>query len=181
MGYYVYVEGAQVAGPDANRDLSQAIAKRYGLDAQGLCSRLDAGRFCVKSDVELNVAQSFAKDLASLGARCNILDRDGKPPEPTPAVARRGQILVLCSAGLHSAWQNEDSVPRKAILISWVAAGLTCGLPKNQRDAVLEFLPRLQRELRPERAHIVPDNFDWLFESDYEPQWPETFLPSHSV
>ena len=101
--------------------------------------------------------------------------------EPTPAVARRGQILVLCSAGLHSAWQNEDCVPRKAILISWVAAGLTCGLPKKQRDAVLEFLPRLQRKLRPERAHIVPDNFDWLFQSDYEPQWPESFLPSHSV
>ena len=34
--------------------------------------------------------------------------------------------------------------------------------------------------LRPERAHIVSDNFDWLFESDYEPQWPETFLTSHS-
>ena len=72
-------------------------------------------------------------------------------------------------------------MPRKAILISWVAAGLTCGLPKKQRDAVLEFLPRLQRKLRPERAHIVPDNFDWLFQSDYEPQWPESFLPSHSV
>ena len=32
------------------------------------------------------------------------------------------------------------------------------------------------REVRPERAHIVPENFDWLFESDYEPKWSETFL-----
>ena len=95
--------------------------------------------------------------------------------EPTPAVARRGQILVLCSAGLHSAWQNEDTVPRKAMGTSWVAAGVPCGLPKNQRDALMDFFPRLREQLRPDRAHIAPDQFDWLFESDYEPKWPETF------
>ena len=106
----------------------------------------------------------------------------GVPPwterEPIPAVARRGQILVLCSAGLHSAWQNEDTVPRKAMGTSWVATGVPCGLPKNQRDAVMAFFPKLQSKLRSERAHIVPDNFDWLFESDYQPKWAETFLPS---
>jgi hypothetical protein len=99
--------------------------------------------------------------------------------EPTAAVARRGQILVLCSAGLHSAWQNEDTVPRKAMGTSWIAAGVSCGLPKNQRDALMDFFPRLRRQLRPDRAHIVPDHFDWLFESDYDPRWPETFPPSH--
>jgi len=106
----------------------------------------------------------------------------GVPPwterEPIPVVARRGQILVLCSAGLHSAWQNEDTVPRKAMGTSWVATGVPCGLPKNQRDAVMAFLPKLRSKLRSERAHIVPDNFDWLFESNYQPKWAETFLPS---
>jgi hypothetical protein len=99
--------------------------------------------------------------------------------EPMAAVARRGQILVLCSAGLHSAWENEDTVPRKAMGTSWVAAGVPCGLPKNQRNGLIEFFPKLRSKLRPDRVHIAPDHFDWLFETDYEPKWPETFLPSH--
>jgi hypothetical protein len=97
--------------------------------------------------------------------------------EPTAAVARRGQILILCSAGMHSAWQNEDNVPRKGMGTAWVAEGVACGLPKNQREGLMDFFPRLGSKLRPERAHIVPSDFDWLFESDYEPKWPETFLP----
>ena len=98
---------------------------------------------------------------------------------PTPAVARRGQILVLCSAGLHSAWQNEGPVPRKAMTLAWAAAGVSCGLPRAQREGVMAFFPELRRRLRPDRAHIVPADFDWLHESDYEPKWPETFLPGH--
>ena len=98
--------------------------------------------------------------------------------QPVPAVARRGQILILCSAGLHSAWQNENTISRKAMGTSWVATGVSCGLPKNQRDAVMSFFPKLRNKLRPDRVHIVPDNFDWLFESDYQPKWEETFLPS---
>ena len=42
----------------------------------------------------------------------------GQPWEqrrPTAMVAKRGQVLVLCSTALHSAWQNEDSVTRKAL------------------------------------------------------------------
>jgi len=96
--------------------------------------------------------------------------------DPVACVARRGQILVLCSAGLHSAWQNEDTVPRKAMGTSWAADSVACGLPKPQREAVMSFFPPLREKLRPERAHIVPENFDWLFESNYEPKWPETFV-----
>ena len=99
--------------------------------------------------------------------------------DPSPAVAHRGQILILCSAGLHSAWMNEDDVPRKAMGTSWVATGVSCGLPKNQRDAVMDFFPRLRSKLRPDRTHIVPDTFDWLFESNYHPKWTETFLATY--
>ena len=99
--------------------------------------------------------------------------------EPTPFVAKRGQILILCSAGFHSAWQNEDSVPRKAMGTSWAATGVSCGLPKAQRDNVIDFFPKLRSKLHPDRVHIVPDHFDWLRESDYTPKWPETFLPGH--
>lgn len=95
--------------------------------------------------------------------------------EPVAQVAQRGQMLILCSSGLHSAWQNEDTVPRKAMTTSWVAKGVSCGLPKNQRDAVIDFFPPLREKLRSDRKHIVPENFEWLFESGYEPKWPETF------
>ena len=105
-----------------------------------------------------------------------LVDTPWLEQEPVSAVARRGQILILCSGGLHSAWQNEDTVPRKAMLTAWVATGVSCGLPKNQRDGVMSFFPRLREKLRPDRTHIVPENFDWVFESDYEPKWPETFL-----
>ena len=98
--------------------------------------------------------------------------------EPVPYVAKRGQVLVLCSGGLHSAWQNEDDVPRKAMGNSWAAQGVTCGLPKNQRDLAVEFLPKLKSKLSPDRAHIVSEDFDWLHVSDYDPKWPEMFIES---
>ena len=112
----------------------------------------------------------------------HIPDMDGPAwvqREPTPAVARRGQILLSCSAGLHSAWNNEDMVSRKAILMCWVAAGVRCGLPKNQLDDMKVFFGHLQRKLRPDRTHIVPHHFDWVFETNYDPVWQETCLPSH--
>ena len=96
--------------------------------------------------------------------------------EPIPQVARRGQMLIFCSTTLHAAWQNEDSVSRKAMTTSWVADGVSCGLPKNQRDGVIEFFPQLRKKLKPERQHIVPENFDWLFESGYESIWPEAVV-----
>ena len=49
----------------------------------------------------------------------------------------------MCSSGLHSAWQNEDRVPRKAMLSPWVAEGVPCGLPKGQRDSLMAFFPGL--------------------------------------
>ena len=107
----------------------------------------------------------------------NLGDTPWVKQEPTPFTAKRGQILILCSAGLHSAWQNEDEVPRKAMGTAWIASGVPCGLPKNQREGVLDFFPQLKEQLRPERTHIVPDDFTWLHESDYEPKWPETFMP----
>ncbi|MDE3001299.1 MAG: phytanoyl-CoA dioxygenase family protein [Gemmatimonadota bacterium] len=106
----------------------------------------------------------------------DLADSPWLEQEPTPMVARRGQMLILCSSGLHSAWQNEDTVPRKAMLSAYAASGVSCGLPKGQRDALMSFFPKLRRRLRPDRAHIVPEDFDWLFESNYEPKWPETFI-----
>ena len=41
---------------------------------------------------------------------------------PTPAFAKRGQALVFTQALLHSAWQNDDEVSRKAYIMSWTAS-----------------------------------------------------------
>ena len=104
-----------------------------------------------------------------------LTDTKWADQEPVPYVAKRGQVLVLCSAGLHSAWQNQDDVPRKAMATSWIPAGVNGGLPKNQRDGLLDFHPKLRERLSPERRHIVAEDFDWVLESGYEPKWPEMF------
>jgi hypothetical protein len=106
----------------------------------------------------------------------DLLETPWADQVPVPYTAKRGQILVLCSGGLHSAWQNEDSVPRKAIGMSWIPDGVTCGLPKNQRDAAIAYYPKLREKLYPDRKYIVSESFEWLLESDYDPKWPETFL-----
>ena len=41
--------------------------------------------------------------------------------------------------------------------------------------------PRLGQKLRPDRAHTVSEDFDWLLESNYEPKWPETFVEKQPV
>ena len=107
----------------------------------------------------------------------DLTDTPWLEQEPVPAVCRRGQVLVLCSGGLHSAWQNEDTVPRKGMGNSWVASGVSVGLPKNQRDGVMDYFPKLREKLPEDRKHIVPEDFDWIFESDYDPKWPEMFMP----
>ena len=48
--------------------------------------------------------------------------------------------------------------------------------PERKRD-----FPRLREKLRAERTHIVPDDFDPLFESDYDPRWTETFVENGNL
>ena len=91
--------------------------------------------------------------------------------------ARRGQVLILCSSCLHSAWRNQDVVPRKAMGSSWAAATVPCGLPHNQLQGLRDFFPRLRARLPAHRRHIVPELVDdsVYFETNYRPLWTETF------
>jgi hypothetical protein len=96
--------------------------------------------------------------------------------EPVPMTARRGQVLILCSSCLHSAWQNQDVVPRKAMGSSWAAATVACGLPRDQLQGLRDFFPRLRARLPAHRRHIVPAPGDEnIFETNYRPLWTETF------
>ena len=132
---------------------------------------------------------------------------DGGPPweerAPTPMVAKRGQILVLCSSALHSAWrarkartrfahglahskpsavaaENEDGVARKAMGGgSWIPVGVGAGLPQNQFDARQAFIPELRKRLPAERKHIAHEGD--FFVSGYDEKWAETFQPNVQV
>ena len=42
-------------------------------------------------------------------------------------------------------------------------------------DDLVAFFPKLRDKLSPDRKHIVPEDFDWVFESNYEPKWEEMF------
>ncbi len=70
--FHVYVEGAVDASPDGIRKLAQAIAQRYGLPAADLLTRLGAGRFRVKANVDRVTAEAYLRALEEVGARVMI-------------------------------------------------------------------------------------------------------------
>jgi hypothetical protein len=87
----VFIDG--VAGPATPEQVAAAIAARYGLPADAIAARMKAGRFRVKSDVDLPTARRFADDLARLGAQSSVVDAasgavvpgGAATPAPTPA------------------------------------------------------------------------------------------------
>lgn len=70
--FHVYVEGVTGTGPDAVRQLSDAMANRYGLPAAEVHARLTRGRFRVKANVDEATANLYARDLEAIGARVRI-------------------------------------------------------------------------------------------------------------
>jgi ectoine hydroxylase-related dioxygenase (phytanoyl-CoA dioxygenase family) len=74
---------------------------------------------------------------------------------PLPILAKAGQVSVLTTAMVHGASTNVDTVPRKDMVITFVAAGVKIGLPPGQAQQKREYDRELRQRLRPERAHIV--------------------------
>jgi hypothetical protein len=91
--FHVYVEGVTGAAPDAMHALAEAMARRYGLPAGELLARLSRGRFRVKANVDQATADTYARDLESIGARVRIEAADpsaaatSSPPSGTRTVA----------------------------------------------------------------------------------------------
>jgi ectoine hydroxylase len=75
--------------------------------------------------------------------------------EPIPLVARAGQVSVLTTATAHGASVNVDTMPRKVMVITFVAAGVEIALPPDQAEQKRAYDAELRRRLSPERAHIV--------------------------
>ena len=101
--------------------------------------------------------QAELKGIAPLVAGVSL---DGLPAldyaDPIPAVARAGQASVLTTGMVHGASINVDTLPRKAMVITFTAADIEIGLPQNQAETKRVYDRELKRRLRPERAHIVP-------------------------
>ena len=80
------------------------------------------------------------------------------PPEyaaPQPVLAQAGQVTVLTTSMVHGGSTNIDDEPRKALVMTYTAAGVAIGLPENQAATKREYDVKLRELLRPERAHLV--------------------------
>ena len=84
--------------------------------------------------------------------------------EPTAMVARRGQAQcaseitlpsfpsfserfrgrVFTQACLHAGWHNEDDVPRKAFIMSWMAKGVPGGMDHGRIEGIRNTFPEVQ-------------------------------------
>jgi hypothetical protein len=88
--FHVFVEGATDGSAAGLSQLADAIAKHYGLPAADLLARLQKGRFRVKGNIDRATAETYARDLERLGARCAIEEANAanaqKTPLPFPAV-----------------------------------------------------------------------------------------------
>lgn len=89
--FHVFVEGATDASPAGLSRLADAIAAHYGLPAADLLARLQKGRFRVKGNIDRATAETYARDLQKLGARCAIEEATAAnsqrtTPIPFPAV-----------------------------------------------------------------------------------------------
>ncbi len=95
--YNVYVERPRSPAPGAVAKLAQAMATHYGIAAGELERRLASGRFRVKGNVDRVTADSFAGDLARLGAVVLVSPvEDTPPPAPVsgPAAVAPGPVSL---------------------------------------------------------------------------------------
>lgn len=81
--YSVFVEGPidSMGLPE----LASAMSQRYGLPAAELVTRLQRGRFRVKSNLDAQTAERYRRDLEKIGARV-VVEDTALSPTATPAV-----------------------------------------------------------------------------------------------
>eukprot|EP01050_Picozoa_sp_SAG11_P002173 SAG11_NODE_106_length_16423_cov_51.220840_4_plen_100_part_00 len=95
---------------------------------------------------------------------------------------------MFSQAILHSAWRNEDTVSRKAYIMSWTAVEVPGFLETSRITNMRKYHAELRAELemyKPERAHIVPAVFNHAI-SEYGHKeggvyWEEMLLPDEPV
>ena len=105
--------------------------------------------------------------------------------EPMPVAVPRGTVQIFTQSMLHSGWNNSDTQPRKGFILSWMAADVPCGFVKGRCDGLRAMFPPLRRAVarwQPGREHVVYAEHEFNhFVSDYDPAWPESFLPGKTL
>jgi hypothetical protein len=91
-----------------------------------------------------------------------LMDVPYAEQKPEKMIAKRGQALVFSQALLHQATANEDTVSRKAHIMSWTAASVPGFLATGRITGMRDYHAKIRAALldyKPERAHLVPENF----------------------
>lgn len=76
--------------------------------------------------------------------------------DPIPLLAKAGQVSVLTTAAVHGASVNVDTELRRNFVLTFIAEGVTIGLPPAGEAQRLVYNRELLSHLRPERRHIIP-------------------------
>jgi hypothetical protein len=98
--FHVYVDSVTGMAPDATRALSEAMSAYSGVPAADLYVRLTHGPLRVRANVDRSTAETYAHDLAVIGARVRIepVDPLAAPDEPTDRTHRSEPVLTAAEA-----------------------------------------------------------------------------------
>ena len=84
---------------------------------------------------------------------------DALPPtdygEPTPILARAGQVSVVTTGMVHGSSINVDDEPRRALVMPYIARGVRIDLPVEQEIERRRYLRTLAEHLSPRRRHLA--------------------------
>ena len=91
----VFVEAPTATTSDAVERLADIMSQRYGLPNAELRARMANGRVRVKSNVDEATANTYARDLETIGARVSIAENRGSAPSIARSSPSRGVRLSL--------------------------------------------------------------------------------------
>jgi hypothetical protein len=74
-----------------------------------------------------------------------------------PLLARRGQVTVCTTAGIHGASVNTGTKDRKVMFVNFIPRGYEIRANMSTNERRLAYLREMRLRLRPERSHIIPE------------------------
>jgi hypothetical protein len=137
--FHVYVDSVTGMAPDATRALSEAMSAYYGVPAADLYVQLTRGPLRVRANVDRSTAETYAHDLAVIGARVRIepVDPHAAPDEPTDRPTDRAHrsepVLTAAEAAraldadVADAAEAIAAMRANAVMLTTMAAG--SGIP----------------------------------------------------
>jgi hypothetical protein len=135
--FHVYVDSVTGMAPDATRALSEAVSASYGVPAADLYVQLTHGPLRVRANVDRSTAETYAHDLAVIGARVRIEPVDplaALPPDDSTDRTRRSEPVLTAAAAARAldadvtaAAEAIAAMRANAVMLTTMAAG--SGIP----------------------------------------------------